>query len=118
MNRKKPKKQEISKFKKKTAEASWWDAHKPQVESDLLQAMRNGSTLHLKDILAPAKRKTALQSVTIRLMSEDLQAARQFAQDKGVGYQTYIRLLLHEALRTETLRPSAPARTTQNRKQT
>jgi predicted DNA binding CopG/RHH family protein len=36
--------------------------------------------------------------VTIRLANEDIAMARQLADGKGVGYQTYIKLLLHEAL--------------------
>jgi predicted DNA binding CopG/RHH family protein len=45
-------------------------------------------------------------TVTIRLASDDLATARQLADDKGIGYQTYIKLLLHEALRREAARPA------------
>jgi hypothetical protein len=40
------------------------------------------------------------------LVSADVNVARELAQDKGVGYQTYIRMLLHEALRRESARLS------------
>jgi predicted DNA binding CopG/RHH family protein len=40
----------------------------------------------------------------IRLAREDIDAARKIADDKGVGYQTCIKLLLHEALRKEANR--------------
>ena len=45
-----------------------------------------------------------LRPVTIRLPAEDLDAARGLAAQKGIGYQTYIRMLLREALRREARR--------------
>jgi predicted DNA binding CopG/RHH family protein len=55
----------------------------------------------LKDVLARSTRKRELLPVTIRLASEDIATARQLADDKGIGYQTYIKLLLHNALQKE-----------------
>ena len=54
----------------------------------------------LGDVLS-AKRKKDLLRVTIRLASEDIATARQLADDQGIGYQTYIKLLLHQALQKE-----------------
>lgn len=36
--------------------------------------------------------------VSIRLAPEDIQKARAIAARKGAGYQTYIKMLVHEAL--------------------
>ncbi|MEP6715203.1 MAG: hypothetical protein ABJC09_06495 [Terriglobia bacterium] len=41
------------------------------------------------------------QSVTIRLNAPDVAAARQLSKKKGLPYQTYIKMLLHEALQRE-----------------
>jgi predicted DNA binding CopG/RHH family protein len=41
------------------------------------------------------------QSVTIRLNAPDVLAARQLSEKKGLRYQTYIKMLLHEALQRE-----------------
>jgi predicted DNA binding CopG/RHH family protein len=38
------------------------------------------------------------QPVTIRLSAPDVAMARQLSKDKGLPYQTYIKMLLHEAL--------------------
>lgn len=36
--------------------------------------------------------------MTLRIPKEDLETARQLAAKKGLGYQTYIKMLLREAL--------------------
>ena len=45
-----------------------------------------------------------LRPVTIRLAEEDIHTARRIAARKGIGYQTYIKLLLREALQHESRR--------------
>lgn len=91
----------IPSFQNEKEEAVWWEKHRIEVETDLRRAIRDDKTLTLNDVLAHAKRKKELQPVTIRLASEDIATAKQLAEDKGIGYQTYMKLLLHEALRKE-----------------
>ncbi|SRR5258706_9564938 len=51
------------------------------------------------------------QPVTIRLSAPDIAIARQLSKDKGLPYQTYIKMLLHEALeRDATLKHRARRR--------
>lgn len=38
-------------------------------------------------------------SINIRLAAADVQQAHELANEKGVGYQTIIKMLLHEALK-------------------
>jgi predicted DNA binding CopG/RHH family protein len=94
----------IPSFKDEKEEAAWWQKHRALVEADLRAAMRENKTLSLSDVMAQARKKTQLLPVTIRLASEDIATARQLADDKGVGYQTYIKLLLHETLQREASR--------------
>src|SRR2546430_10342498 len=90
----------IPSFRNEKEEAAWWQKHRAEVEGDLRLAMRERrGTLSINDVLAQTKRKNELQHITIRLASEDVATARQLADGKGIGYQTYIKLLLHEALR-------------------
>jgi predicted DNA binding CopG/RHH family protein len=91
----------IPSFQNEKEEAAWWEKHRADVEADLRGAMRERKTFSLNDVLSQAKRKKELQPVTIRLANEDIATARQLADDKGIGYQTYMKLLLHEALRRE-----------------
>ncbi len=99
-----PKKFVIPSFQDDKKEAAWWERHRTEVEAGLRSAMRERKTIALNDALAEAKRKRDLLPVTIRLPSQDIATARQLAGDKGIGYQTYIKLLLHEALRKEASR--------------
>ena len=48
-----------------------------------------------------AKEKAKLKPVTIRMPPQDLATARRLAAEKGLPYQTYIKVLLREALRRE-----------------
>jgi predicted DNA binding CopG/RHH family protein len=94
----------IPSFRRESAEAVWWEKHRAAVEADLRAAMRERKTISLEEIMAQSRRKKQLLPVTIRLASEDIAAARQLADGKGIGYQTYIKLLLHDALLKEAAR--------------
>jgi predicted DNA binding CopG/RHH family protein len=48
--------------------------------------------------------------ITIRMANSEIQLAKQQAAAKGLRYQTYIKMLLHEALRADT--PPRAARAT------
>src|SRR5436853_2182639 len=101
----------IPPFKSEKQEAAWWDKHRREVEADLRVAMRERKTLSLNEVLRQARKKKELQPVTIRLATDDVATARQLADDKGIGYQTFIKLLLHEALKKEAgLRSAKPPR--------
>jgi predicted DNA binding CopG/RHH family protein len=41
------------------------------------------------------------RNITIRMPLADLQAAREMAREKGLPYQTYMKMLLHQALEKE-----------------
>jgi len=42
--------------------------------------------------------KPRTQKVMLRIATEDLERARRQAAQRGIGYQTYIKSLLHQAL--------------------
>ncbi len=45
--------------------------------------------------------KPPAQKVMLRIPAGDLERARRQAADKGIGYQTLMKMLLHEALSRE-----------------
>ncbi len=94
----------IPAFKSEMEEAAWWEEHRATVEADLRAALRQKKTLSLQDVMAHARQKKNMLPVTIRLPQDDIEAARRLANDQGIGYQTYIKLLLHKALQDETSR--------------
>jgi hypothetical protein len=81
----------IPKFRTEGEEADWWDAH-PGVASEIMRrAIKSGK----------ARRPVPLKTVTMRLPVPDIKAAQDLAHEKGLPYQTYIKMLLHEALKKE-----------------
>jgi len=87
----------IPSFKSEDEEANWLDRHKRLLEAEMMRAVKEGRTLTRKQFLARVKSRP----VTIRLATRDIDTARELAAEKGIGYQTYIKLLLHEALQKE-----------------
>lgn len=49
-------------------------------------------------------KKPPSQKVMLRIPTDDLDRARRHAAGKGVGYQTYIKILLHDGLEREERR--------------
>ncbi|MBY0503222.1 MAG: BrnA antitoxin family protein [Bryobacteraceae bacterium] len=79
----------------------------------MIQGMREGKTISLADVLERAKLKATLKPVTLRLPGGDggdIATARRLAEEKGIGYQTYIKILLHESLRSEVARQARASR--------
>lgn len=71
-------------FRSESEEARWWAANQDRVEDLLIRYGRRA--------VVP------LKSVTIRLPEPDIERARRLARKSGVGYQTLIKTLLHNAL--------------------
>ena len=83
----------IPKFKTTDEEADWWESREgKRVATEI---MRRGIAA------GTAKRKVSLKTVTMRLPEHDIEAAKSLAERKGLPYQTYIKMLLHEALEKE-----------------
>jgi predicted DNA binding CopG/RHH family protein len=88
----------IPKFRSESEEAAWWDAHRSEIEAEIRQRMKQKKPLTLGALLQAAKPS---QPVTLRIPKEDLETARRLAARKGLGYQTYIKMLLRDALERE-----------------
>jgi predicted DNA binding CopG/RHH family protein len=94
----------VPEFESEAQEARWWDEHKDLVERKLIEAMRNG-TAQRGTAQRLLRESRASKNITIRMPLADLERARQLSARKGLGYQTYIKMLLHEALDREETRP-------------
>jgi len=95
MPKAKMKKVVIPKFSNEAQEAAWWDRHRSEIEAEIRQRMKQKQPPTLGNLLQGARPS---QPVTLRIPREDLERARRLAARKGLGYQTYIKLLLREAL--------------------
>ena len=85
----------IPRFSNEAEEAAWWDAHRSEIEAEIRQRMKQKRPRTLDSLLQGEKPS---QPVTLRIATKDLETARRLAARKGVGYQTYIKMLLREAL--------------------
>ncbi len=85
----------IPKFFSEAEEAAWWDSHRSEVEAEIRQRMKRQRPLTLGNLLQQAKPS---QPITLRIPREDLETARRLAEREGLGYQTYIKMLLRSAL--------------------
>ncbi|MFY9791309.1 MAG: CopG family antitoxin [Candidatus Sulfotelmatobacter sp.] len=85
----------VPKFSNEADEAAWWDRHRSEVEAEIRQRMKQRRSLTLSNL---PQRSEPSQPVTLRIPKEDLETARRLAARKGVGYQTYIKMLLRESL--------------------
>ena len=108
----------IPEFESEAQEARWWDEHKDLVEENLVAAMRDSTAQRGSaqprnsphNGLTPmrlVKEARGSKNITIRMPLADLERARQLSARKGLAYQTYIKMLLHEALDREERRPVA-----------
>jgi predicted DNA binding CopG/RHH family protein len=100
MNKKKFK---LPTFANEDEEATWW-------------AGREGRQFLKKQSAAPQRKaakgsrlvaqlnRTASVQIALRLPAPDLAKARELATRKGIGYQTLLKMLLHEGLRREARR--------------
>ena len=99
--------QEMPKFKSESEEADWWAsrAGRRYVKRKSAQATARGTRFKGSALVARLNRKGSVQ-IAIRLPAADLARARKLAGRKGIGYQTLVKMLLHEGLEREARRAS------------
>jgi predicted DNA binding CopG/RHH family protein len=80
-------------FKSEAEEAKWWFDHQDELDKDFAQAAAKGRLGR-----GTAARIGGIPTTTIRLDPDDIALARAQASKRGLKYQTYIKMLVHEAL--------------------
>jgi predicted DNA binding CopG/RHH family protein len=87
----------VPKFRTEAEEAAWWYANRKKHAASLPDDMKRVSIDDLKKRIAE---RSVTKPITIRLPEEDLSRARKLAAEKGIGYQTYLKMLIHEGLKS------------------
>lgn len=95
----------IPKFATEAEEAKWWYDNRNLLSEEFEKAAKEGRLqrggvqrlLAERGIAAPQPQP--LPSTTIRLDPEDIAKARIQAAERGLRYQTYLKMIIHEALR-------------------
>ena len=88
------------KFSSEKEEADWWFNNPDYILQEFKRAKAEGRLGHGTAMRQMAERQAA-KSTTIRLDPTDLSLAKEQAEKKGLRYQTYLKMLIHEALRKE-----------------
>lgn len=92
----------VPEFDSEAEEAQWWYDHREEITKAFQEAaargeLRTGSAARL----ARQQFTGITPTTTIRLDPQDISRARTLAAKRGMRYQTYLKMLLHEALAAE-----------------
>lgn len=89
----------IPKFANEADEANWWYEHRDELAKAFEDAAGRGE-LRTGSVARQARERAAgvTPTTTMRLDPEDISRARALAAKRGLRYQTYLKMLLHEAL--------------------
>ncbi len=94
-------------FATEAEEAKWWFEHEDLIAQEFEKAVKEGRLRHggVQRLLAergipfPYPQKAPTPTTTIRLDPEDIAKARVLAAERGLRYQTYLKMIIHEELR-------------------
>jgi predicted DNA binding CopG/RHH family protein len=87
----------IPKFASEAEEAKWWFEHPDVLLAEFKSAAAEGRLGK-----GTAVRRAQTPTTTIRLDPADISKARAAAAKRGLRYQTYLKMLIHEALEKES----------------
>lgn len=90
----------MPRFNSEREEADWWANNPDFVLQELKRAKAEGRLGH-GTVARQMVEKQAAKSTTIRLDPSDISRAKVQAEKRGLKYQTYLKMLIHEALGRE-----------------
>ncbi|HEY0796588.1 MAG TPA: hypothetical protein VGD64_12475 [Acidisarcina sp.] len=91
-----PKTLETPEFKTEVEEARWWADNQALLLKEFEEAAKDG-TLGRSTLVKRGQTPT----ITIRLDPADIELARRQAEQRGLRYQTYLKMVIHQALQQE-----------------
>jgi hypothetical protein len=97
---------DMPEFLNEGAEADWWASRQGRefVKQKSAGPLKKGSVRKGSRLVGQLNRTTSVQ-IALRLPEPDVTKAREIATRKGIGYQTLLKMLVHEGLRREARRP-------------
>src|SRR5437016_5764977 len=97
--------QRMPKFRNESEEADWWasPAGRAYVKQKSAEAQSKGIKAGGSGLVAMLNKKSSVQ-IAIRLPAADLAKAREIAERKGIGYQTFLKMLVRQGLVREKRR--------------
>ncbi|HEV2134363.1 MAG TPA: hypothetical protein VGR47_08870 [Terracidiphilus sp.] len=94
----------LPKWKNEEEEAKWWYENQELIADEFEKAAKEGRlrTGGIRRLFAekgiPFKEPKLTPTTTIRLDPDDIALARKQAEKRGLRYQTYLKMIIHEAL--------------------
>lgn len=94
---------QMPKFRNEGEEADWWasPSGRAYVKQKSAVTQAKGAKPRGSSLVGALNRKSSVQ-IAIRLPAADLAQAREIAERKGIGYQTFLKMLVREGLVRET----------------
>ncbi|MGO9970104.1 MAG: CopG family antitoxin [Bryobacteraceae bacterium] len=95
----------IPKFANEAEEADWWASRRGRefVKRKSADPLKKGAAPKGSRLVGQLNRTPTVQ-IALRLPEPDITKAREIASRKGVGYQTLLKMLVHEGLGREARR--------------
>ncbi|MBL8295672.1 MAG: hypothetical protein JNN08_27750 [Bryobacterales bacterium] len=95
----------MPKFVNEAQEADWWASQEGRefVKQKAAGAVKKGSAPKGSSLVGQFNKVASVQ-IALRLPEPDVAKARELAARKGIGYQTLLKMLVHEGLRREARR--------------
>jgi hypothetical protein len=103
----------LPKFANEDEEAKWWYENQELVADEFEKAanegrLKRGGVMRLfAERGIPFPEPKPIPTTTIRLDPDDIAKARVQAAERGLRYQTYLKMIIHEALREVELKSKA-----------
>jgi predicted DNA binding CopG/RHH family protein len=91
------------KFINEDEEAVWWASSEGRAFAKQQSASGSARTKKGSPLVAKLRHASSVQ-IALRLPAPDVEKAREIAERKGIGYQTLLKMLVHEGLRREAKR--------------
>lgn len=94
----------LPKWANEDEEAKWWYENQELLADEFEKAVKEGrvKTGGIRRLFAekgiPFKEPKLTPTTTIRLDPDDIAKAREQAAKRGLRYQTYLKMIIHEAL--------------------
>lgn len=84
-------------FQSEAEEAAWWDTHPSETLAIFEKAAKDGSLGQ-----GTLGRRAQTTATSIRLDTADLELAKSIAERRGLRYQTYLKMIIHQHLLEES----------------
>jgi predicted DNA binding CopG/RHH family protein len=95
----------IPRFENEAEEADWWASREGRefLKRKSAASTKKASAAKGSRLVGQLNRATSVQ-IALRLPEPDIAKARELATRKGIGYQTLLKMLVHEGLQREARR--------------